>query len=270
VAARLTVFSIIRNGIQNGYPFVEAYGSWLAYCDRLFVLEGCSTDGTDFALNELAGFSPKVTVVSRPWPRQSEGGSAIAEFTNTALSLAATGSDMLMYIQADEIYTPAQRASVRDWQGGPVEFAGYVNFWNALDRVLTNDFGWRNLKLFPASAGARSIGDGYSFEAPGAPITRRDDRILHYGWCFPVNILQKHISHALLYPDDPQYRLRGLLAGLMLRQGSYDRRLLDALAPQYHPQPFPGPHPECMLHLLDLDVYDPYVGVDLLAGGARW
>lgn len=270
MAPRLTVFSVIRNGILNGYPFVEAYGSWLHYCDRLFILEGCSTDGTDFALRELAAWNSKVTIVSRPWPNRSRSGSAIAEFSNVALALATPGSDALMYIQADEIYTPAQRASVREWQGGPVEFAGYVNFWNGLDRVLAKDVSWRNLKLFPVSAGARAIGDGFSFEAPGASITRRDDRILHYGWCFPVNILQKHVNHASLYPDDPQYRLRGWLAGLMLRQRRYDQRLLDALAPQYRPQPFPGPQPECMRHLAGAAVYDPYAGLDLLRAGTQW
>jgi hypothetical protein len=267
---RLTVFSVIRNGIQNGYPFVEAYGSWLPYCDRLFILEGCSSDGTDFVLRELAALDAKITVASRPWPQHSQGGSAIAEFSNLACDLAAPGSDLLMYIQADEIYTPAQRASVRQWQGGPAEFAGYVNFWNGLDRVLAKDIGWRNLKLFPASAEARSIGDGFSFAVPGGRVARRDDRILHYGWCFPVNILQKHVSHAALYPDDPQYRLRGWLAGLMLRQRRYDQRLLDALAPQYHPRPYTEPTPACMRHLAGATVYDPYAGLDLLRAGAEW
>jgi hypothetical protein len=82
--------------------------------------------------------------------------------------------------------------------------------------------------------------------------------------------LQKHVNHAVLYPDNPQYRLRGALAGMMLRQRRYDQRLLDALAPQYHPKAFPGPHPECMQHLLGAAVYEPYVGLELLEAGAEW
>src|SRR3712207_8558268 len=30
----LTVFSVVRNGVANGYPFVESYASWFAHADR--------------------------------------------------------------------------------------------------------------------------------------------------------------------------------------------------------------------------------------------
>lgn len=270
--SRLTVFSILRNGIHNGYPFVEAYGSWLDYCDRLLILEGCSTDGTDVVLRALARLSPKVEVVSHPWPERSTGGSAIADFTQHALSLAARDSDWLMYTQADEIYTRAQREMIRSWArpGTALGFAGCINFWNSFHRVLADEMPWHYVRLFPTETPARSLRDGYSFDLGTVPVARSDEHILHYGWCFPVNILQKHLSHALLYRDDPQYRLRGWLAGIMLRLRRYDRPLLDALAPQYHPTPFTGRHPDCMTHLLDMTVYDPYVGLVLLEGGAHW
>ena len=63
---RLTVFSIIRNGIQNGYPFVEAYGSWFGYCDHVFVLDGQSTDGTQLILDELSQIEEKFSYASAP------------------------------------------------------------------------------------------------------------------------------------------------------------------------------------------------------------
>lgn len=272
MASRLTVFSVIRNGVENGYPFVEAFGSWLDYCDRLFVLEGCSTDGTDLVLSELARLSSKVTVVSQPWPERREGGSAIAEFTERARALAASESDWLMYVQADEIYTRSQRQMIRGWDrpGTAVEFSGCINFWNSPERILANEIPWRYVRLFPADAPARSLGDGYTFDLGRTPVAGIDEWILHYGWCFPANILQKHLSKAVLYHDDLGYRLRGLLAGLMLRQRRYDQRLLDALAPHYRPVAFTGPTPECMTHLIGTTVYDPYVGLRLLAEGMRW
>src|SRR5438093_1518528 len=52
--ADVAAFSIIRNGITNGYPFVEAYGSWLDTCSRIVILDGESTDGTREALDALA------------------------------------------------------------------------------------------------------------------------------------------------------------------------------------------------------------------------
>ena len=270
-AQGLTVFSIVRNGITNGYPFVEAYGSWLRDADRIVLVDGESDDGTKDALGELAAIAPHVEVVSRPWPRTETGGVAIAELTQAALELARPGASRLVYVQADEVFTPAQRRLMRE--GGPgsaLEFSGCVNFWNSFDAVLANDFPLRYVRAFPADDAVRSIGDGFSFELGTIPVERTTDEILHYGWCFPVNILRKHLSHSRLYRDHPAYALRGRLAELLLDTGSFDRRLLDALAPQYRPMPYAGRHPEAVAHLLGRPVYDPNLGLDLLAGGAVW
>jgi glycosyltransferase involved in cell wall biosynthesis len=266
----LTVFSVIRNGIRNGYPFVEAYGSWLRYSDRIVVVDGQSSDGTRFILDELALLDDRIEIWSRPWPRDAAGGSAIAAFTNDALSLAELGSDYVMYVQADEIYTRPQQQLVRNWHDGALEFAGCVNFWNSMETIVANEFPMRYVRAFPAGRGAQSIGDGFSFDVHGVPIQQIDERILHYGWCFPVSILRKHVNHAALYRNDLGYRLRGVLAKLMLSRRAYDPLLLDALAPHYEPVPYTGEHPECVAHLRGLAHYDPYIGLDLLRAGVRW
>jgi hypothetical protein len=266
----LTVFSVIRNGIENGYPFVEAYGSWLGHCDRIFVLDGESTDGTGDALRELAELDERFTFVSAPWPDTSAGGASIADFTNEALQLAAPESDRLMYVQADEIYTRDQRVLVQLHHEGALEFAGCTNFWNSFETVVDNEFPMRYLRHFRAVPGVRSIGDGFTFDPGSQPVTRTEEQILHYGWCFPANILKKHVSHARLYSNRPAYVVRGRLAQLMLDEGNYDRRLLDALLPEYKPSPFRGEHADCMLHLLGLQAYDPAPGLDRLRRGAAW
>jgi hypothetical protein len=266
----LTVFSIIRNGIANGYPFVEAYGSWVRDADRIVIVDGESEDGTTDALDELAAIAPHVEVVSRPWPTAAAGGAAIAELTQTALELARPGAARLVYVQADEIFTPSQRARMREWSPEALEFRGCTNFWNSFDFVLANDFPLQYVRAFPADDGIRSIGDGFSFDLGAIPVERTPDEILHYGWCFPVNILRKHDSHSRLYRENPAYALRGRLARLMLDTGSYDRRLLDALAPQYRPVPYDGAHPGSVRHLLEQVVYDPNPGLDLVEGEADW
>ncbi|MBA2372273.1 MAG: hypothetical protein H0V71_11595, partial [Chloroflexi bacterium] len=138
------------------------------------------------------------------------------------------------------------------------------------DTVVAGDLPEQYVRLFPAFAEARSVGDGFTFEVSGTPIERSAEMILHYGWCFPINILNKHVSHARLYRNDPAYRLRGILARLMLSRRAYDRHLLDALAPQYRPVPFAGKHPVCMQHLLSCEAYDPYLGLERLRAGERW
>lgn len=267
----LTVFSIVRNGIANGYPFVEAYGSWLRDADRVVVVDGESDDGTREVLDELASLAPHFVVVSRPWPATDTGGGAIAELTQAGLDLAREGgASRLAYVQADEIYTPEQRARMRADEPAALEFAGCVNFWNSFDTVLANDFPLRYVRAFPAHGAIRSIADGFTFDLASIPVERTSEEILHYGWCFPVNILRKHVSHSRIYRDDLAYRARGALARLLLSTHTYDRRLLDALAPHYRPVPYRGDHPASVRHLLDQAAYDPNRGLDLLSEGASW
>lgn len=266
----VVAFSVIRNGVTNGYPFVEAYGSWLDTCSRIVILDGESTDGTREALDELASIDDRVTVESASWPHASAGGSAIAEFTNRALELARGHGDRLVYLQADEIYPRELRELVARPRDGALEFAGCINFWNSFDTVVANEFPMRYVRAFPGDAGVHSIADGFSFELGSLTVERSPLEILHYGWCFPVNILRKHVSHARLYRDNPVYRARGALAAAMLRAGSTDRRLLDALAPGYRPAPYRGEHPPAVRHLLALTAYDPEPGLDLLERGAAW
>jgi hypothetical protein len=267
----LVVFAVIRNGVANGYPFVEAFGSWLGRADRIVVLDGESDDGTRQALDRLAAIAPSVVIESALWPDVATGGAAIAQMTNRALELARDGAQRLMYVQADEIYTDAQRdLVVAHPREAALEFAGCANFWNSFDSVLENEFPMRYLRLFPADVPAHSIADGFSFELAGTTVTPSPELFLHYGWCFPLNILHKHVSHGRLYRDHPGYRLRGVLAQLMLEQRRYDRRLLDALAPQYRPVPFTGEHPACMRHVVSQTAYDPSVGLQLLESGVRW
>ena len=249
---------------------MEAYSSWLDYGDRVFVLDGESQDDTADALAALAEVDPRFEWTSRPWPDTRVAGASIADFTNEALRLARQGAERLMYVQADEIYTVAQRRTVHELTDGALEFAGCINFWNSMDTVVANDFPMTYLRLFQAREGVRSIGDGFSFAVDGQSVRRTDELILHYGWCFPVNILKKHVTHANLYPDQLPYRVRGRLAAAMLEEGNYDRRLLDALAPAYRPTPFHGEHPECVRHLLGRDAYDPELGLSLLRSGVSW
>ena len=266
----ITVFSIIRNGIANGYPFVEAYGSWLRDADRIVLVDGESDDGTRAALDELAALAPHVEVVTRHWPSADAGGAAIAELTQTALELARPGASRLVYVQADEVFPPAQRAEIGRSSGAALEFAGCVNFWNSFDEVVDNEFPMRYVRAFPPAQEIRSVADGFSFDLGVTPVERTPSQILHYGWCFPVNILRKHDSHSRIYRDHPAYRLRGVLARLLLRSGRYDHRLLHALAPHYRPVPYVGAHPASVRHLRGLPQYDPNPGLDELARGAVW
>lgn len=277
----LVVFSVLRNGIANGYPFVEAYGSWLPYCDRIFILDGGSTDGTDTVLAHLAALSPKFTFERGQWPTSKLGGSSIAQFTNTCLEMVRPQAQRLVYIQADEILERPTRQRLAQHRAGAVELMRYILFWNSFHKVIrfesdgqrARSTAWKAIKLFPANADFSSCGDGLTFEIRGAtPVDHWQDEVFHYGWNFPVNILQKHSSHANLYSDNPRYLKRAATSARMLLEGKYDLELLDAMDPEYinRCQPFIGFHPACVQHLLSQTCYDPYVGLSLLRQGVQW
>ena len=276
----LTVFSVIKNGIQNGYPFVEAYSSWLNYCDRVFVLDGGSTDGTNLILEKLSKISSKFTYESGVWPKTKVSGSAIADFTNVCLDKVKSKSDRLFYIQADEILTQSDRRIVSEFNKGALQINKYILFWNSFYDVLKfendssvgNSTAWEAIRLFPKNANAISFGDGLSFNVTDTQIFESNIEVYHYGWNFPINILQKHVSHANLYSDSFKYRNRAYLAMKLLSKNQISRTDLRMLDPEYikNSKPFIGPHPECVRHLVGQQYYDPYVGLCLLESGISW
>lgn len=276
----LIVFSIIRNGIQNGYPFVEAYGSWFNYCDQVFVLDGCSTDGTDVVLRYLSQINSKFVYERARWPQIHIAGNSIAMFTNQCLDIIRSRAMRLVYIQADEVLERKTREKLSHCIQGAVEFTKYVLFWNSFYKIIrfenntdrSRATSWKAIKLFPSSAQVKSTGDGLSFKLDGVPIVQWDDEVLHYGWNFPINILQKHANHANLYSDNSRYRRRAVLAADMLSRHQYSTAHLESLDPGYirSAQPFIGRHPSCVQHLLGQQYYDPYVGLGLLQDGVNW
>jgi glycosyltransferase involved in cell wall biosynthesis len=277
----LIVFSVLKNAIQNGYPFVETYSSWFDHCDQVFVLDGESTDGTDIILKQLAKLSPKFAYATAPWPKATDGGSSIAAFTNQCLDMVRGRAQRLLYVQADEIFAAPDRRRLSAWRDGAVELTRYILFWNSFFTVLRMEkddaperhTAWKATRLFPATTKAVSVGDGLSFRLDDdTKITSLDIEVFHYGWNFPVNILQKHISHGALYRDSGKYRKRAREAARLLARSRFTDASLAALDPNYLPaaRPFRGEHPECVRHLLGKQSYDPYVALSLLKSGVRW
>jgi len=277
---RLVVFSVLRNAIQNGYPFVETYSSWFDHADEVFVLDGMSTDGTDVVLRQLASLNPKLRYERAPWPTASLAGSAIAEFTNEALSRVRDHAERVLYVQADEIFEVGDRERLAAIENGAARIDRYVLFWNSFYTVLrlerddarVRSTRWHAIRSFPSTAAATSFWRSTLPSRRGVAVVPADVEVLHYGWNFPVNILQKHVSHGRLYRDDWSYVRRARAAAVMLRERRFDAASLMALDEQYLPaaRPFRGTHPLCVRHLVGMESYDPYVGLGLLAAGVRW
>jgi glycosyltransferase involved in cell wall biosynthesis len=93
-------FSYVRNGLEYGYPFLQAIRSILPVCDEFVIAVGDSFDGTREAIEQLG--SPKIKIIDTVWDMNlRKEGKIFALQANTALD-HITG-DWAFHIQADEV-----------------------------------------------------------------------------------------------------------------------------------------------------------------------
>jgi hypothetical protein len=90
---------IVKNGLSQGYPFVEAIASALPICDEFLISDGYSTDGTYEVLQKLPALNKKIVLSRDEWPKT--GLFAIAQVSNV-LRWKCRGKH-LFYMQAAEV-----------------------------------------------------------------------------------------------------------------------------------------------------------------------
>lgn len=92
----------IKNAISGGYFFLESILSVLPICDRIFVNDGGSTDGTLEALIKLKSIFPnKIHLLNIP-DIPSDRWEVIDKVLNIILNI--TKSEWIIELQGDEIY----------------------------------------------------------------------------------------------------------------------------------------------------------------------
>ena len=74
-------FMIVKDVIEQGYPFVEAIASALPICDEFLVSDGYSTDGTYEVIKKISNLNPKVKVYRCKWPDKKDI-TVLADVTN--------------------------------------------------------------------------------------------------------------------------------------------------------------------------------------------
>src|SRR4051812_17897796 len=98
-------FTLIRNGIEFDYPFMQSIRSMLPLVDELIINVG---KGTDDTLKVIRDFSKsaegkKLRIFESDWklddPEKKRGGLILSEQTN--LSLDHCKGDWCLYLQAD-------------------------------------------------------------------------------------------------------------------------------------------------------------------------
>lgn len=193
---KISGFSLVRNGVQFDYPFLESWRSVLPLVDELILNIGISDDQSlevakKFAQEEGMG---KVKIFESEWPlhipEKKKSGLILSEQTNLALERCQ--HDWCLYIQADEVIHeedyPVIRKSIEDASklGLDAVVFEYAHFYGSFNVIQKTRSSYRReMRVVKKSSGARSVGDAQSFLKTGnqklnATLTKA--RIFHYGW----------------------------------------------------------------------------------------
>lgn len=241
---KISGFSIVRDGVRFGYPFLQSIQSVLPLVDEFVVAIGKSGDGTLEAVQALG--NPKLRIIETVWDESlRQGGQVMAQQTNLALD-ACTG-DWCFYIQADEVIHEADhtliRAAMQRHAGNPqVEGLAfrYRHFYGSYG--LINPLPYRRqIRIVRNGIGVRSVGDACGFAIDERKLISRNSgaAIYHYGWVRNPEVMgQKHAQFLGFY-----------WASMRGRESKPLPDVATATAYDYQTgacQPFKGTHPAVM------------------------
>lgn len=204
--------TFVRNGIERGYPFLEAIRTLSQLCDEVVVAVGDSTDGTREAIAEAN--IPNVRILDTHWDDTNhQGGTELARQTMIALRNAI--GTWCLYLQADEIIHEDDYALLREEikkadRDPKVEalLFRWLHFYGTYDYIgVGRQWYRREIRAFRNTGKVISWGDAQGFRT-------RDDRgrvrklrarqtevrIFHYGWVRPPQAWKaKHVAFHRLY-----------------------------------------------------------------------
>lgn len=242
---RVSGFSIIRDGVRFGYPFVESIRSLLPLVDEFVLAVGKSSDETLAWAQAID--SPKLHIFETEWDEQlRRGGQIMAQQTNLALDRCS--GDWCFYLQGDEViheqdydrianamrrYLPQQRVEGLSFR--------YRHFYGSYR--LINPLPYRRqIRIVRSGIGVRSVGDACGFDIDGRKLRSKQTgaQMYHYGWVRDPAVQARKLAKfsQFYWENNPD-----------AKQGA-PPPAVDT-APSYHFDtaacvPFEGSHPQAM------------------------
>lgn len=238
-------FTIIKNGIKNDYPFVEAITSVLPLVDKMIVLAGDSDDDTDQSVRDIG--SQKIELHKSVWdPSIREGGRILAVETDKAFDLVPTEADWAFYIQADEVihekfYESIYQAALKYKDDPRVEglVFKYLHFYGTYDYVGDSRQWYnREVRLIRNDKNIRSYKDAQGFRRKGKKLKVKpvNATVYHYGYVkSPHQMLQKQKNTVQYWSDQERWKVA------LDKAEVFDFSNFDSL------EKFTGTHPNVMM-----------------------
>lgn len=192
---KISVYTIIKNGIKFDYPFVEAINSILPIADEVIVNCGDSEDGTEGLLHKAFDGISKVKIFKRTWEGKDSGNVFLKNQSNWAKEQCR--NNICLYLQSDEVYHEEDLEKLlkaaKELEDSP-GFMGALFQWRHFDGIPTHinkDSYPQEVRLIKKNA-LDSIGDAQSMGVRVAglrnvmafsdALLKTDVRVFHYGW----------------------------------------------------------------------------------------
>lgn len=239
--SRIYAVLAIKNGISQGYPFLEAIKSFLEWGDRLYISDGGSTDGTEEVLKRISKNKKIRLYTKQAWAPDKKHGTAIGEAFNHVLSLAKADANKeknvyFMEIQANEVIHEETYSQLKDLPDLYPQYKGYILPYQVMvGPYLVDSAQWR-LRMIPSKSDPIVMRDAVTlhprkelsfkdFAAESAASTFRylglglyhfrnirrasyfyrivplSRPIFRYNYIFPGNLVDKSIGHAQMYKN---------------------------------------------------------------------
>lgn len=207
----ISVIFVVKNAINLGYCFWESLQSCLPFADEIIISEGYSKDSTKEYLDKFKakyGSILPITIFQEEWPERSYVGEAISIVTENAIKRA--NCDWVLNLQADEIYHEDVGDSIKkiatssQYNSACFPFYHFIESWSPYKNPAYETA----IRMVRRGKNVKIKGDGWTFLQidPVYPSNFISKPIYHFAWCFPKNNEIKHISHADIYENIPEYQ----------------------------------------------------------------
>ena len=229
----ISVVTIGKNIIKQGYCWYESLMSVLPIANELIISEGFSDDDT---LHYLMKFKNKykkklpILIYQDRWEEKSYHGEVITKVSQSAIDKAT--KDWVLYLQLDEVWHEdsvehiKSIAASNEWNSASFPFFHFTRGWEpsaeGYKEAIRMIRRGRNIKL---------MGDAWNFlldnASPISPAGSCPKKIYHFNWVFPKNNDIKDIEHAKIYENIPEYQDKMREASKRLRENKVPYSMTD-------------------------------------------
>jgi hypothetical protein len=206
----LSVIMIIKNGVTNGYPFLESIRSVVEVADEFLISDGYSEDDTYDFLEAAAEQFRNIMLYRDRW-HISGHGEVVAAMTNKLADRARC--NWIYNIQADEVMHESMLPKIqylKTLSGSNVNSFGvrFLHFVGDFYHVETKPGYSHAVRLASNIQDIRAVGDGWTFGGGIYPIGMVEEPpLFHFGWVYARNNISKRKHQAKhIHADEKIYQ----------------------------------------------------------------